>query len=250
MEILKAILVDDEHDSREVLAGYLSKYCEGVELREKCDSVKTGLEAIRKHSPDIVFLDIEMPYGNGFDLLDQAGEITFDTVFVTAFDNYAIQALNQSAAYYLLKPIDIDELVKAVEKIKKDRENGDYFRHTKVLLENLRQKSEDNGKIMLPTFEGFEIVPVKDILYCIAEDNFTKVFLKDRKDLLICRTLKFFEEVLGARGFVRVHRSSLINTAHVVRYTRGKGGYVTMGDGRELEVSPKKKSGFLGAFGG
>src|SRR5690348_3040261 len=123
---MKAIIIDDEKDSRDILANYLVKYCPEVTVCGFGESVSTGLEAIDKHKPDVVFLDIEMPYGNGFDLLDTISDITFETVFVTAFDNYAIQALNQSAAYYLLKPIDIDELIKAVDKIKAERTNDNY----------------------------------------------------------------------------------------------------------------------------
>jgi two-component system LytT family response regulator len=248
MTPLKAILVDDEQDSRDILSNYIARYCPDIELMEKCDSVKTGLQAIKTHQPEVVFLDIEMPYGTGFDLLDQVGEVNFETIFVTAYDNYAMQALNQSAAYYILKPIDIDELIQAVEKIKQERSSADYIQHARILLDNLRQKSTGTGKIMLPTLEGFEIIPIDDIMYCEADDNFTKFHIKDQKPLLICRTLKYFEETLADYQFVRIHRSHLINLDYVIRYTKGKGGYVTMENDKELEVAPKKKSVFLEAF--
>jgi two-component system LytT family response regulator len=243
---MKAVIVDDEKDSRQILANYLAKYCPEVQVCGFGESVSTGLAAIEAHHPDIVFLDIEMPYGNGFDLLDKVGQVDFETVFVTAFDTYAIQALNLSAAYYLLKPIDIDELIKAVTKIKEERAAENYKHHAQVLLDNLRAPSPQ--KIMLPTLEGFEIVSINTILYCEAVDNFTRFHFETGTPLLICRTLKYFEEVLGEHGFLRIHRSHLIHPHHVIRYSKGKGGFVTMKDKRELEVSPSKKKELLELF--
>ena len=245
---MKALIVDDEKDSREILANYLKKYCPDVTVCGLGESVSTGLEAIKKHQPDILFLDIEMPYGNGFDLLEKCADLTFETVFVTAFDNYAIQALNQSAAYYFLKPIDIDELQKAVEKIKAERATDSYTQHAKILLDNISNNTPQ--KIMLPTMEGFEIVTVSSILYCEAVDNFTRFFFENGPTLLICRTLKHFEDILKPHRFFRIHRSYLINPSYVVRYSKGKGGFVTMKNNKELEVSANKKKEFLELFGG
>jgi two-component system LytT family response regulator len=245
---MKAVIIDDEKDSREILGTYLGKYCPEVTVCGFGESVETGLAAIEKHQPDVVFLDIEMPYGNGFDLLDKVKKVNFETVFVTAFNHYAMQALNQSAAYYLLKPIDIDELIKAVEKITKERKEDNYTEHAQILLDNIRSGSQQNQKIMLPTLEGFEIVNIQTIIYCEAVDNFTRFYFETGNPLLICRTLKYFEEVLKDHRFFRIHRSYLINPDYVIRYSKGKGGYVTMKNNKELEISPTRKKEFLDIF--
>jgi len=249
MSKLNAILVDDEQDSRAVLANYLAKYCPEVKLLHQCDSVVSAKKVIEQYNLElsILFLDIEMPYANGFDLLDQLEEINFEVVFVTAYDNYAIKALNQSAAYYILKPIDIDELINAVEKIKNERNNksGDYQVHAKLLLENVKNDSELPKKLMLPTQEGYEVVKVVDIIYCEADNNFTMFYLEGGRKLLICRTLKYFEGLLSTNVFLRIHRSYIVNTEKVIRYNKGKGGYVTLENAVELEVSPKKKKELL-----
>lgn len=245
---LQAIIVDDEEASRDTLKRYLEKYCPDVVVMELSDSVKSGLAAIEKHNPDIVFLDVEMPFGNAFDLLDQVKDPKFETVFVTAFSHYALKALNLSAAYYILKPIDIDELINAVDKIKKQREKtGDSF-HTRILIENIHSVNKQYHKIVLPLMEGFEVIQVKDIIRCEANDNFTDFVLANGRKLLICRTLKFYEELLQEFDFVRVHKSHLINIQHVTKYLKGKGGQVVMSDNSVADVSPNKKEELMKKF--
>lgn len=246
--MLKAIIVDDEKISRDILNDYLVKYCPDVEVMEQCDSVKTGLQAIEKHQPDILFLDVEMPKGNGFDLLEQVKDINFETVFVTAFDNYAIQALNYSAAYYILKPVSIDELVTAVDKIKTQKQKSKAGFHTKVLLENIKAKALDQHKIVLPLQDGFEVVNLKEVIHCDAHDNFTDFYFVSKPKMMICRTLKFYEELLGDSGFMRVHKSHLINLEHVHKYKKGKGGQLTMSNGSVIDVSPNKKEDLMQHF--
>ena len=247
MSELRTIIVEDEATSREILRNYLTKYCPSAQVLGEASNITEGLELIKKNNPDLVFLDVEMPFGNAFDLLDKVPDRTFETVFVTAFDNYAIKAINLSAAYYLLKPIDIDELVACVDKLIEQLQNKEQPLHASLLLENLRQQNGPQ-KIMLPTLEGFEIVKLADIVYCEADDNFTKFHFIDKTALLICRTLKYFEDTLPTNQFIRIHRSHMINLEYVIRYTKGKGGFVTLENQKELEVAPKKKRLFLEAF--
>lgn len=244
----KAVIVEDEAASRETLKSYLSKYCSQVTIVAEAGSVKTGLEAIKRFRPDVLFLDVEMPYGNAFDLLEQVENKDFETIFVTAYDNYAIKALNFSASYYILKPIDIDELVKAVTHIAEKLKTKEHSLRTKVLIENLRIENKQLQKIILPLIDGFEVVQVKDILRCQANDNFTQFFFVDGSKLLICRTLKYYDEILSDLDFVRVHKSHLINLQYLKRYKKGKGGQVIMSDGSEIEVSPSKKKDLLLRF--
>ena len=245
---LKAVIVEDEEASRETLKNYLEKYCPDVKLMAMAESINQGLVEIEKHKPDVVFLDIEMPYGNAFDLLEKLDDINFEIVFVTAYSNYAIQALNMSAAYYLLKPVDIDELVNAVEKIKENKDNDKEAFHTKVLMENIKSAHNQLHKIVLPQMDGFEVVQVKDIVRCEAADNFTKFFMMNGKSYMICRTLKFFDELLSEFDFVRVHKSHLVNIKHVVQYKKGKTGMAKMVDDSYVDISTSKKEAFLERF--
>lgn len=245
---LKAVVVDDEEASRETIRNYLNKYCPNVEVKALCESVQTGLKAINAHQPDVVFLDIEMPYGNGFDLLEQLAQVDFEVVFVTAYDNYAIRALNMSAAYYLLKPIDIDELINAVELVSAKKANDNEPVHTRILIENLHSGQLQEKKIVLPQLDGFEVVQVKDIVHCEANDNFTRFHMMDGSKYMICRTLKFFDELLSELDFLRVHKSHLINLRHVTQYKKGKGGMVKMLNEDVVDVSPGGKKLLLAKF--
>lgn len=246
--VLKALIVDDESASRETLQNYLNKYCTDVQIIATADSVKTALVEIHKHKPDVVFLDIEMPFGNAFDLLEQVPDIQFETVFVTAYSNYAIQAINISASYYILKPIDIDELILAVDKIKKAKEKKASLLHSQILINNLHTSNKQFHKVVLPVLDGFEVVQIKDIVRCEAQDNFTDFHFTNGKHVLICRTLKFYEQALCDFGFMRIHKSHLINLQYVKKYKKGKGGQVIMSDNSEIEVSPNKKEELLREF--
>ena len=245
---LKAIIVEDERASRETLHSYLEKYCADVEVLEMADSVKSGVIAIREHKPDLVFLDVEMPYGNAFDLLEEIGEINFQTIFVTAYSHYAIKALNYSASYYLLKPIDIEELIAAVDKVKQNLESGEHQLHTRILIDNLRTLNRQNKKVVLPVLDGFEVVEVHEIIRCQANGNFTDFLLKNGNKKMICRTLKFYDELLSELGFIRIHKSHLVNMEYIVGYKKGKGGQVSMKNGDMVDVAPSRKKDLLKHF--
>jgi two-component system LytT family response regulator len=242
MNSITALVVDDEKDSRESLQNYLRKYCPEVKVQQACANIQEAAEAIKAHQPQLVFLDIEMPYGNAFDLLDQLEEVDFEIVFVTAYSQYAIPALNLSAAYYLLKPIDIDELIAAVAKVRDELQQQDRLARATVLREHLQGNAK---RLVLPLIDGFEVVETADILYCEAADNFTCFYMQSGEKHLICRKLKFYEELLSPRGFCRIHRSTLANLSYVQRYLKGKGGTVVLKNGKELAVSQSRKEAFL-----
>ncbi len=241
---LRTIIVEDEETSRDILKNYLAKYCPKVDVLGEAANVDEALVLIRNHELDMVFLDVEMPYGNAFDLLDKVGDRTFETVFVTAYNHYALDALNAHASYYLLKPIDIDKLIDAVDYVHeiKTKENS---------LQNivLRPKiTQVTGKITIPVQNGFEVLQVEDILYCQADDNYTNIYVGDKKKL-VSKTLKYFEDALKENGFARVHKSYLVNVNAITEYKKGKGGSVVLSSGKEIMVSPSKKKDLLAFFG-
>ncbi len=240
---IRAIIVEDEANSREILRNYLKKYCPEVDLKGEAASIQEGLKLIGENDLDLVFLDVEMPFGNAFDLLDKVPERNFETVFVTAYNHYAMDALNNHAAYYLMKPINIDELVKAVEYVVEIRKKENAL-EDKVLQPKLKSVE---GKITLPQQDGFQVLNVQDILYCKADDNYTEIFLENKK-ILVSKTLKYFEEALAEFPFARIHKSYLVNVNEVIKYRKGKGGSVVVSNGKELSVSASKKKEFLAYF--
>lgn len=240
---LKAVIIEDESSSREILRNYLAKYCKNVDLLGEAASVREGLELLAGTKPDVVFLDVEMPYGNAFDLLDQLPERSFETVFVTAYNTYALEALNNHAAYYLMKPINIDELIKSVSYVAEIKEKENAFEDR--ILKSKLNKAE--GKITLPQQDGFLVLNISDILYCKADDNYTEIYLENKK-LLVSKTLKYFEEALADYPFARIHKSFLVNVNEVIKYRKGKGGSVIVSNGKELLVSASKKKQLLSYF--
>ncbi len=241
---LTAIVVDDEVNSREILKNYLKKYCPSVDVIGEAASVRETLTLLDSSDPDLLFLDVEMPYGNAFDLLEQVPDRTFETVFVTAYDHYAVDAVNAQATYYLLKPIAIDNLIKAVSHVSHIKEREKELQN-KVLTPKISAAAD--GKITIPQQDGFEVLKVSEILYCQADDNYTKIFL-DQGQKLVSKTLKYFEDSLKEHGFVRIHKSYLVNVNSIIRYRKGKGGSVELSSGKELMVSSSKKGILLDYF--
>ncbi len=241
---LNTIIVEDEETSREILKNYLNKYCPNVDILGEAANIEEALVLIRNNALDLIFLDVEMPYGNAFDLLDKVGDRTFETVFVTAYNHYAIEALNVHASYYLMKPISIDDLIKAVDYVTeiKTKENA---LQDQVLIPKTNRVT---GKITIPQQNGFEILETEDILYCKADDNYTEIYLNNNKKKLVSKTLKYIEEALSKSNFVRVHKSYLVNVNEIVKYVKGKGGSVVLSNGKEVMVAASRKADLLSYF--
>jgi two-component system, LytTR family, response regulator len=245
---VKAVIVDDELIAREVLANYLKKYCPIVEVLAEAQNIKEAVPLIKELQPQLVFLDVEMPYGNAFDVLEACNGQEFETIFITAYSEYSLKALNLSAAYYILKPIDITELIAAVNKVQLALLKKDDFNRTKILLDNLKS-SPEKQQIILPTLQGFDVIKTADITKLEANGNFTDVYLTDGTKKMICKFLKHFDDLLTA-PFIRIHRSYIVNTNFIKSYSKSIGGYVTLLDGSEMEVSATYKEQFIKAVGG
>jgi two-component system LytT family response regulator len=245
--MVKAIVIDDEKHCRETLIIKLAKYCPEVQVVAEVESASLGLKAIEQEKPDVVFLDVEMPGMNGIEMLGQLSEISFEVIFTTGYDAYAIQAFRFSALDYLLKPIDKDELIKAVAKVT-GKQAHKLTQQVDVLLEKLAGKKGWLQKIALPTLEGFELVPLETILHCESDSNYTHITLKNKRKILVSRTLKEIEELLEEYPFLRVHHSHLVNLNEISRYIRGEGGYVVMSDEASIPVSKSRKEALLKIF--
>jgi len=246
--VIKAILIDDEAHCLDTLSILLKDYCPEVDIQEVCPSAKNALVAIEKLQPELVFLDIEMPVMNGFELLEQFKEIKFSVIFTTSYDQYAIKAIRFSALDYLLKPIDPKELMIAVHKAA-TLKNPPTSEQLKMLMDQLHHKENRFTKIAVPTYEGYELIPAENVIRCEADDNYTHIFLKNRNKITACRTLKEMEEQLDDfKYFIRVHHSYLVNLNEVTKYIRGEGGYLVMSDGSTVNVSRSRKEALLKFF--
>jgi two-component system LytT family response regulator len=242
---IKSVIVEDELAAREVLKNYLSKYCPQVEVVGEAQNIKEAVPLLHEIQPQLVFLDVEMPFGNAFDVLEACKDLQFETIFVTAFSEYSLKALNQSAAYYLLKPISIEELIVAVNKVQHQIMNHEIFNRNKIIVENFHESKPEKQQVILPTLEGFEVVKMEEIVRLRGNGNFTDLYLNNGNKKMVCRFLKHFSEILPL-PFMRVHKSHIINMNCVKSYN--KGGIVTLSDGTEIEVSPTYKEEFLKNF--
>ena len=238
--MIKTIIVEDEAKSRKLLNILLETHCQDIEVVATAANVSLAVEAINKHEPELVFLDITMPDGTGFDLLEKVSPVKFDIIFTTATDKHAIKAIKFSALDYLLKSIDIEELKGSVNKLVQKKNNLNTVENLSQLLQNLKETSESFQKITLPTGSAYEIVFTKDIVRCEAEGSYTMFFMSNGKRILVTYGLKHYEELLPEKEFVRVHRHHLINVHHVKSYLKPESMLITSDD-TKIEIARRKK---------
>lgn len=245
---MTAVIIDDEEMSRRTLGTLLNNYCPEIEILGQASNAKEAYDLIQKERPTLIFLDIEMPHGSGFDLLNLFPSIDFEVIFVTAFDQYAIKAIKFCALDYLLKPIDVEELKTAVKKVSNKTVQPTPSSQYEMLFENLKNDSDPNNRIALPSINGLEFIKVKEIIRCEADGRYTKFYFKKGPPKLVTQNLKEVTSMLESYSFFRIHHSHLICIKKITKYFKGDGGYVVMEDGSTIDVSRRKKEAFLGLF--
>lgn len=246
--MIRCVLIDDESNSLEMMEWLLKTYCPQVKIEAMCNAASKGIEAINKHKPDLVFLDIEMPHMNGFDMLEQFDKLSFDVVFCTAYDQFAIRAFKYSALNYLLKPIDPEDLKETIRRIE-EKKTTPSKEQIELLFQNIKQTVRPTAqRIALTTGDGMIFVPTQDILYCQAESNYTSVVLAGGKKIVVSKVLKDIDEALSGPDFFRVHNSYLINLNQISKFVRGDGGYVIMTDGATVSISRSRRQEFMELF--
>lgn len=241
--IINAVIIDDEKHSRATLQDMVQEYCPEVHIAGLADGCKSGVEIIEKCNPQLVFLDIQMPDGSGFRVLEQTKKMNFEVIFTTAYDSFAIKAFKYSALDYLLKPIDGVELQNAVDKAVQRKATASGAA-VEMLLENLKRKDKP-GKIVLSTFKGLHVVEICQIVRCKSEDYYTRFFFKDKTDLLVSKTLKEYESILEDHQFIRPHKSHLINIEYVKNYVKSDGGAIHLTDGTKIPVARRKRDAII-----
>ncbi|GAB2596840.1 LytR/AlgR family response regulator transcription factor [Spirosoma areae] len=246
--MIRVILIDDEPNAVGLLALRLSQHCPQVEVVASCTNSHKGVQAILDYQPDVVFLDIEMPQMNGFQVLEAVAGVPFSLVFVTAYDKFALKAFRYSAVDYLLKPIDTQELIQAVQRVEKSQKTGpEQIGHLRGQLTNSTKTLPD--RLALPYQNGVAFVDMKDILYCESDDNYTKFYLADGQHYLATKSMRDIQDLLEERDFLRIHRQYLINLNHIKKFVKGEGNYVVMTNGQSIPVSRAQKDRLMERFG-
>lgn len=244
--MIKVIIVDDEQHCIDRLKSlFLTKFAEKLKLVGTASSVLSSYDLIVQEKPDLIFLDVQLNELTGFDLLSKFDKLSFDVIFTTAYEKYAVKAFKFSAIGYLLKPVDIDDLKLAIDKFSDTIEQKDYKQKFDLLYANFKQLSLHDKKIAVPTLSGIEFIPVSSIIRCESDINYTTLYLTEKTKLVVAKTLKEFEELLTEYNFFRVHNSHLINLSFIKSYNKGKGGTVQLTDGSEVEVSTRRKEAFI-----
>ncbi|MFI5172535.1 MAG: LytR/AlgR family response regulator transcription factor [Chitinophagales bacterium] len=244
---MKAVIIDDEINNSEVIITLLQRHCPHVEIVATANNGRSGYEMIELHKPDVVFLDIEMPGMDGFQMLEKFETVPFEVIFTTAYEQYAVRAIKFNALDYLLKPISPKELKESVAKAEERIKNKPSPDQMKVLLDHVHAHKENKpiNLLALPTSEGLEIIKTHELIRLEADSRYTNLFLTENRKLLITKNLGEFEEILQKNDFVRVHKSHLINLDHVKKYVRGEGGQLLMTDDKWVDVSRYKKDELL-----
>ncbi len=243
--MLKTVIIDDDYVSRMILREMLEKFLENIELIGEAGSVEEGIKVIEQTNPELVLLDISLPDGTGFDLLDKVRKVDFKIIFITAYSEYAIKAFKYSAFDYIVKPLNVDELTKAISRIPQIQKIESKVA-VKTLKDSFLTPVEEGPKtIALPEQNGFAIIRVEDIVRCEGQRNYTRIIFRNGEEKVVSRTLLEFENLLVPLGFVRIHRSHLVNIVNVVRYLKSNGGMVELKTGEMLKVSPKHKEELL-----
>ena len=243
--MIRTIIIEDEPVSRDMLTLMLQRHKEDIEIIDACANPADGIASISRHQPDLIFLDIQMPKMNGFEMLKQINNINFEVIFTTAFDQYAINALRISALDYLLKPVDDEDLTIAIAKCRERMLLKNPSQHFEQLFNNLTNKNPLDKTLALAASDGIRFIKMIDILRVEANGRYTKFYLLNKETILVSKTLGDFEEILSANQFFRIHDSSIINLNHIKKYTRGDGGSVLLSDNTELDVSRRRKEEFV-----
>lgn len=246
--MIKAVIIDDEKNAREAIQQIIEKYFDEIQVIGFADDVKSGTNLILQLNPDLVLLDIKLPDGTGFDILNQFTKINFFTIFITAYNIHAIKAFKFSALDYLLKPIDIDDFKLAINKVVKAKEEQDTKKKLEVFLENIENISKEVKKIVLKTSDSIHLVKVNEILRCQSEGNYTKFFFTSKNPVLVSKNIKEYYDILKDYQFFRPHQSHIVNINYIKRYHKLNGGSLIMQDDSSVPVSTRKRDDLMKIF--
>lgn len=244
-DTIKTVLIDDEKNSLIILTKLLEKNCPQVEILATAQSVEEGSKIIDKHKPQLVFLDISMPDGDGFEVLERVKSTDFEVIFVTAYNHYALKAFEFSALHYLVKPVTGEQLKEAIERFKHSQ-SEDLTEKIKVLSNNMNKKLD---RLILPTSAGLHIIQLDDIYRCESSNNYTTFFLTSGKKIVVSKSIQVYEKMLEESDFCRVHNKHLVNLKYIKKYVKGRGGYVILDNNQQVDVSEGRKKNFLKKLG-